>query len=236
LSRFLHRPDAKADPLVQSIALGLALQAAMLRLGGNGQDIAQWLADPPSAPAGKKAVIAQVQDIQRRRTALSPAWTALFSTRHDDDLGIVLPDYFWDTPPETTAKSTHQHATKKDSAGPWQGTPVCPGTVTGLAVIAKDGRDAEKLAALKQQYNAKLMLVFRYARPDTVEVFEQADAVLFCEGGVLSHACTVARDMALPAVTALGTGFFEAVKDAETLWLTVDGQAGTVAVLSGSGS
>jgi hypothetical protein len=52
---------------------------------------------------------------------------------------------------------------------------------------------------------------------------------LFAEGGVLSPACTVARERNIPSITGLGPGFFELIKASDKLWLNMDGSTATVA-------
>ena len=75
-----------------------------------------------------------------------------------------------------------------------------------------------------------LVLVFPTARPDTVNYFELASAVVFGAGGALCHACTIAREQNLTCVTALGGAFIKAMEEAKQrdLWLNVNGASGEV--------
>ena len=97
----------------------------------------------------------------------------------------------------------------------WQGLPVSPGRVQGVV-----GRE---------------ILLFRFARPNAVEKFEGASALLFSYGGVLSHACSVARERGIPAVTAIGPDL-EALVHARSLQgqlttVEIDAESGLVTLL-----
>lgn len=222
IARFLQKPDDGVDAIVQSLALGLALQSLMLRLGTDATSLAPWLANPDSAPARHRHVLQQMQQVQMRRTALSPAWKTLFpnAAQGGDE---TAPEFYWegqvpDVRPTESSDATH-----------WKGQPVSGGRITGLAVLPP--HDAATLAALRQQYNCPLMLVFRQARPQAVEHYAYAGAVLFAQGGVLSHACCVARETGLPAVTALGAGFYDALAARKQAWLRIDAATGDVELL-----
>lgn len=225
ISKFLQTSPTEGPPLARSLALGLALQFFILQLGKDSAQMGNWLAGSPPAPPRYRAVIATIQSLQLQRTALSSAWHALFPSLPDDMVSPPsLPAFFWDdqeppsAPPVPIAEKTEN----------WRGVSVCAGRCTGLAVIAASGRDLARLEALKAETNAPLILVFRNARPETTEVFSLASAVLFAEGGVLSHAATIAREMNLPALTSLGPDFFAYIKANEKIWLSLDADAATV--------
>ncbi len=227
ISKFLH---ATAPPdLAQSLALGIALQFFVLQLGQDSALMGDFLAGSRPTPPRYRRTIARIQEIQVRRTQLSGAWHELFPDRSDAPSPADLPSFFWnDDQPEATAAAPPVPETSSPEAQKWSGVSVCTGSCSGLAVIASDGRDHARLEALKAQSNAPLILVFRNARPETTEVFALASAVLFAEGGVLSHAATVAREMNLPALTGLGPDFFACVKANEKIWLSLDADAATV--------
>ncbi|MFH1158088.1 MAG: PEP-utilizing enzyme [Pseudomonadota bacterium] len=229
--RFLQRPGT-AD-IAESIALGLVLQALVMRFGRDERLLAGWLAGSIEVPKRYRKTVSQIQAVQMRRTRLSNVWRELFPDRPDS--GSVqenMPGHFWDAPPSGTARTKTSPASKTEHR---EGLSVCTGDVTGIAVPVTSNADAGGFPALKEKYKAPLVLVFRQARPETTEVFEHAGALLFAEGGILSHACTVARERNIPAVTALGGGFFsqisEAVQNGKTVWLSVEGGAGTVKVI-----
>jgi phosphohistidine swiveling domain-containing protein len=233
ISRFLNKGCEDLPKLVESLALGIALQASIMRLGNDQDKMAQWLSNIDTAPKQHRAVLQQIQRIQMRRTDISQCWRDVFTFSNEaDDERHILPEYFWDDdvpvmpenvvkPPELNVQQTR-----------WQGKSVCMGHVVGLAVAARPNIEPEVLKALKEEYNAPLILVFKNARPETVELFQYADAVLFGTGGVLCHACTVARDMQLPSITAIGADLFQQLHSNEDLvWLEIDGQSGTIGIV-----
>ena len=95
----------------------------------------------------------------------------------------------------------------------WLGLPVFPGIVEGEYSL---------------ESRAHTIHVFESARPQTVVHFEHARAVLYCQGGLLSHACSIARERGIPCITGLGSGFFAQVREKKWKTLAVDCAAGTV--------
>lgn len=210
----LMKKDFGGEALVESIALGLVMQSLMLRLGaGASQNLAKWLAGTETPPKSCVRIVMELQQVQMRRTALSPVWKNLLPAETGAEKN--LPEYFWNDAPAPVNAAATAHK------GPWKGLPVCAGQAAGRAVFIKSAKDAVLPAG-----GAPLVLVFRRARPDAVELYPRAAAVVFAEGGVLSHACVVAREMNIPCVTGLGADFFDAPRDGAIL--SVDGGAGTV--------
>ena len=226
ITRFRARMYNLPDSLPLSLALGIVMQSHMIRLGPQAAHLADYLAAPDSAPAHLRALVADLQALQMKRSALSPFWHAVLA-HAGDVIADDLPEFFWNEPPARTAV-----AASAAGQGLWKGLPVCAGAVTGLAVAMDRDVTLESLTALRARYNAPLVLVFRAARPQSVEFFPVAQALLFCEGGALSHACTIARDRHIPCVTALGTDLWARLTADRKLWLEVDGAAGTAAVLT----
>lgn len=226
IARFRQRIDGLPDSLPLSLALGLVMQSHMLRLGPHAARIADYLAAPESAPVSLRPLVADLQALQMRRTAMSSVWHDILPPGAGDVAPENLPEFFWDD--AVPAISVTAPAAAPPGNGPWKGTPVCPGAVTGLAVMMDRAVTAESLRALAAEYNAPLLLVFRAARPQSVEYFTSAHGLLFCEGGALSHACTVARSMNIPCITALGTGLWRRLENGERLWVAMDGLAGTL--------
>lgn len=222
-------PAGRDEKIIESTALGLGLQAIMQRLPKNTpQEFAAWLAAPDKAPITVRKTVMQIQGIQKRRTQLSGAWLELFPFRPARDYGPETPAMFWDAPPAEIKQAAA--APVVSTTTEWQGLPVCPGQVTGRAVVLKNA--AASLSALDP---ADLpVLVFARARPDTVELFPHASALLFAEGGALSHACTVAREQGIPCVTGLGHDFFQRMEDLsarEKVWIAIDGASGSVKII-----
>jgi len=230
LMRYVAQPDEARDPLVQSIALGFVLQGLVFRLGQDAAKLASWISGAAPIPAQLKSIVAQIQSVQVRRTALSPVWQRLFPHKGNADAELETVEWFWDRPPADDARHPQQVENILPLQRQWQGMPASAGHVMGVLVVVLDLHDMPNLAALRAKWNAPLVLLFRRARPETVAFFTQADAALFAGGGVLSHACTVAREMNLPSVTALGDAFFEyfAGMSSNHVWLEVDATAGTV--------
>ena len=250
-------PETQEEKLLESTALGLALQAIMLRLPKHEpRDLAQWLAAPDGAPPKLQQTIRQMQGIQKRRTQLSPAWFELFPKREGEE--PQGPAWFWDTPPsplplgEEGARRRREGEGTPSSGSPivteyphlptpaarapsspkgeerneWQGLPVCAGRVTGRAFMVRRLKDFTP-----PDFSDFPVLVFPKAKPETTEVFSHASALLFAEGGALSHACTIAREQGIPCITGLGLDFLAQLEDAcaqTTVFLTIDGEAGLV--------
>jgi phosphohistidine swiveling domain-containing protein len=225
ITRYLQIPHE--DSIAESLALGIAMQFLILRLGSKSKFLAQWLAAPPSAPPSFRKIVTEIQSIQLRRTKMSYVWLELFPGLQRKEDGEALPEFFWDDEIPRAVKAEVSEAT-----GEWKAMPVCAGKITGIAVIMNSKPDAESLRNLKSQYNAPLILVFRNGHPKTVEYFPLANALVFLQGGILSHACTVAREMNIPAVTAPAESFGEFLNTKEDkIWLEIDGAVGRIKAL-----
>jgi len=225
--------DEKAA-LAESLALGLCLQSLMLRLDAKARDhMAAWLANPSLIPAIHRRTFKYMQYIQLRRTQLSVVWQSLFKSQSGVSQDSSALPYFWDEPPTgggaSQGRAVHDAAVVTENA--FKGLPVCAGNISGMAVVmVTDAPPAEKPAD-------SCIFVFRHARPDTTQCFAMADAVLFANGGVLSHACVVAREQGVPCITGLGADFYAQMKNATgKVWLTIDGGTGDVRLIEGNGS
>jgi phosphohistidine swiveling domain-containing protein len=213
VARFVARRQSLPHTVAASLALGIALQALVLRLGTDAETMARWLADPGNAPRARRATLVQVQAIQLQRTAMAEVWRPFL--------------------PDRVADETSVGAVAESAVSGWQGMAVCAGVVTGRAYAWVPGcTDMEALRVQAQRDNAPLILVFRHARPDTVPFFAQADAVAFAQGGALAHACTMARAYGKPCVTAAGPPFYDFVAARPGLWLTLDGASGRLTPVS----
>ncbi|MEZ0260518.1 MAG: PEP-utilizing enzyme [Alphaproteobacteria bacterium] len=219
-------PVSSDEQLVESTALGLALQSIMLRLPAHTpQELATWLAAPDSAPQKVRRTVKEIQAIQKHRTLLSPAWEELFPHHLEPAHLKPAPAYFWDEPPKDVTVAPVQRAPIQND---WTGLPVCAGQVTGKAILVR--KVVSSLGALDPSDFP--VLVFPRARPETVELFPHASALLFAEGGAMSHACTVAREQGIPCITGLGPDFFQRLEEmGGSLWIAMDGAAGTVKII-----
>jgi phosphohistidine swiveling domain-containing protein len=229
-------PQENTAQLVESTALGIALQALLLRLPHHTpQEFARWLAAPDKTPLAVRKTMMQVQALQKRRTQLSSAWHRLFPPRAAalEEEMHALPESFWDEPPEQGPKPD---VVALDSlrAQAWTGLPVCAGQVTGMAVPV---RNLAGLPAMDDP-SAFPIFIFPRARPETVELFGAATGLLYAEGGALSHACTVAREQGIPCITGLGPEFLYKVEaqleKGKAVWLTMDGMTGEVTLVDTS--
>jgi phosphohistidine swiveling domain-containing protein len=103
-----------------------------------------------------------------------------------------------------------------------KGNPGSPGVVRGRAKVLRSLADAGKLERGD-------ILVSETTAPPWTPLFATAAAVVTDTGGILSHCAVVAREYAIPAV--VGTGMATArIHDGQ--WLEVDGNLGTVRILS----
>ena len=57
------------------------------------------------------------------------------------------------------------------------------------------------------------ILIFKRATPESTTYFSGAHAILYVEGGLLSHACCVARERNIACATRLGWGFLEELQN-----------------------
>ncbi|MDP2206945.1 MAG: PEP-utilizing enzyme [Alphaproteobacteria bacterium] len=223
--RLADRAAPDADDITESLALGLALQTLLMRLDAKtAARLPQYLAAPDTAPALHRKTFVWIQALQMRRTALSPAWHRLFADAQAADKPRKPPPFYWGdqapaAPPAGPAPVAQTNIFK--------GQPVCAGRVEAAAEIVTRLADTPPPRADKPVY------VFRYARPETTVYFPQAGALVFAQGGVLSHACVVARDMGIPCVTGVGEEFFTRMSTAGAgLRLAVDGSNGEVKIIS----
>lgn len=222
--RRLSAPDR--DPLVESLALGLAVQVLLMRLDAAAiAKMPQYLINPSAAPVMHRQTFSWLQELQMRRTALSPAWHQLFLDVPTSDAAPPAP-FFWDD--EAGVMLATPAAPSGNLGGLYHGQPVFAGRAQGPAEVIMRTEDNP------EPRNDRRIFVFRHARPETTVYFSQAGAVLYAHGGVLSHACVVARDMGVPCVTGLGDEFFEQVTAPENqpLVLSVDAASGNVKITS----
>jgi phosphohistidine swiveling domain-containing protein len=220
ITRFMNQRNLPDDKIAESLALGLCLQSLVMQLGSSAGRLAFWLAKPETTPSQFRRIVRQLQEVQVRRTGLSSAWNELFPKVHQAEAAPDnLPDFFWDAPPVVAPSKPVVSAGSDVKGLPASGGQAVGRAVTDMKNIPADG--------------SPLILVFRQARPETVELFGHAAGLIFAEGGVLSHACTVARERNIPAVTGVGTGFIDDLKSRAGAWVSIDGDTGMVKVVEG---
>ncbi len=115
---------------------------------------------------------------------------------------------------------TRELNTTKTAATGLHGTGVGDGAATGRAVVAHDANDA----ILRLEPGD--ILVARLTTPAYNAVLTYAGGLVVVEGGLVSHAAVIARELGLPTVI----GVADAMTILEGSIVTVDPAAGTVAV------
>lgn len=114
-------------------------------------------------------------------------------------------------------------------AGPGQvltGVPGCPGTVTGTARVILDPSDPLALEPGD-------ILIAPVTDPAWTPLFVPAAGVVVNVGAQVSHAIIVSRELGIPCVVSV-TGATEMIPDGATV--TVDGDAGTITIVSVDGT
>ena len=219
-------PKDGAAQIRESLMLGLAMQALMLRLPKHEpRELAGWLAGSLAPPARIRKIVESLQKIQARRTLLSKAWEELFPASRESS-SVTGAAWVWDDQGSTPVAasptpSSTAPAPGPATTGPWKGLPVHSGRHSGAAWLV-DLRNPGAPPA------SPFIAVFAQARPGAVEHYAGAAALVFAEGGVLSHACAVAREQGIPTVTAAGRSLIQALQANPGAWLTVDGSTGDV--------
>ena len=215
-------PELQAEKLVESLALGCAILGLTMRLPAKQQSLLQeGLTGSGTVPAAFRGVFTQIKQLQARRNILSSAWAQLFDqVKPADWVPDGLPQLFWGAPPETVENlgevlpAPVGATTSSDGIQPvalpaWRGITVAGlAAATGRALLVRSEAD---IAAVKEA-TEPLVLVFPLARPETVELFPYAVAVLYGEGGALCHACSIAREQNLLCITALGQDFVRTLR------------------------
>lgn len=210
------------DGIRESLALGIVLLSLTLRLPQHDQaTLAGWLVNPSDLKPAVRRTLQDIQKVQLRRTVLSQFWHEMFPPRTEETSQNNPIPYFWNEPDQAPLRAS----LAPSSLTSWRGLPVSGGTVTGRAVIV--GRDMAV-----PETSDPLIFIFARARPESTEFFSKAAAVVYAEGGALSHACTVAREQGIPCVTAAGRSLLTAIGEKEgSVWLSVDGTSGTVDII-----
>lgn len=218
-------PNNPQEAVTESLALGLCIVALTARLKGKQDDkLDVSLSRKENRPRGQQKTLDQIEALQRRRTRLSPAWLN-FCTGID---GLThVPPHYWNTPP--VLQSGNEHSEADIIPKSWKGLRVAGDEIVGKCRVITA---LKNLDLRDKGDHAPIIAVFARARPETVEIFPQIAAALYGEGGALSHAATIAREMNLPCITALGSDFVrhaeKLTQNGATLWVRVDPHSGTV--------
>lgn len=219
------------DDLIASLALGLAIQALSMELAAvDERELAGWLASPEAAPRKVRRSIQRILKLQHARGRLSGAWKAFFAPfnggagSHPAESGEA-PPHFWEDGSALLVPGNAAIVPNADE---------CPGPLafTGLPV-AGSGRIEGTLWLPRENPDScppDAIAVFRHARPEAVEIYDRVHGVLFAEGGLLAHACMVAREHGIPCITGLGPAFYALAKAQPHARIRMDASTGTVLI------
>lgn len=222
-------PETTDAQIAESLALGICLSALRQRLPAmSEEELANNLRAPEKLGSQHQKTIAQINRIQERRTALSDSWRTYFPEDRGAHDNQNAPAYFWNTAEYSPAPDTQADTKNKTE---WKGIGVSGRVVTGRAIILHSIKDMPQIT----KEDRPVIAIFPYARPETIEAFPQIDAVLYSTGGVLAHACVIAREQNMTCVTALGPDFIDYMvtrtSTDEKIWLNVDPQSGTINII-----
>lgn len=212
----------QGDALARSLALGLALLTLTQRLPAHTDaQLAAWLADPDTSPARVRGIVRMLQRIQGARGALQGRWREVYP-QAAPGAASPSPPWFWeDEDGARRAPAVEASPAAPAEAKAWKGLPVHPGLAQGEAWLVEIGHPPP----------ARGLLVFRHADPDATLAYGQATGLIFARGAPLSHACTVAREQRIPAVTGVGEGLIRHLEAADgPVRLKIDGGSGQVEV------
>jgi phosphohistidine swiveling domain-containing protein len=168
------------------------------------RQLAAWLQKPADAPRLARRTLRLLLELEKRRQELSSCWQGFFKSSLS---GFAV---------------TEAEASPEPQTVQWTGLAACAGTIEGNYRYL-----AEPYGPPPSQDQESVILIFGKARPETVSFFPGASAVLYAEGGLLSHACCVAREQGLPCVTALGRGFLASVRARPSGHLRLESTAST---------
>ncbi|MGE4233015.1 MAG: PEP-utilizing enzyme [Bacteriovoracia bacterium] len=198
-------PETNEDKIVESIVLALIIFSLTQRIKNrNASMFSEWMARPSVAPIFFRKDLNHIQNLQLRRTRLSSAWKEIFPDSNNN--GALEP-------------------TIESSQMEFIGVPVCYGSredtlIEGIPVIITASSLKSDVKAIREEIKNKpspRILVFNQAIPETTEVFDLGEGLLFCIGGTLSHACTIARERNIVSLTNLGRPFFTQAAKAKSI-------------------
>jgi phosphoenolpyruvate synthase/pyruvate phosphate dikinase len=111
----------------------------------------------------------------------------------------------------------------------WKGTIANPGKVKGKVKKIIGGSDSyDKLHQLIDEMNQGDILVADTTSPELIMACQKASAILTNQGGLLSHAAIVSRELNIPCIVGLGN-ITHMLKDGD--YIEVDATLGIVRIL-----
>ncbi len=210
----------------QSLALGIAQEILSLRLPRVGDaKLARWLIDPRRAPLSARRTLGQLLAVQKLRDNISFCWSGFFemnASEGDESVDsltdeVLVPEFFWQdalarTHPQATHSASEVLSADLGLQQRWSGVPICGGFAEGdfeyIDILSRSWREAGAL----NSGAGKKIFVFKSPRIETIEFFDHASGIVFIQGGLLNHTCSVVRERNIPCITQVGQSFFEAIK------------------------
>jgi phosphohistidine swiveling domain-containing protein len=210
----LHYSDDADSSRALSLALGICQQALIMRLPKHTPEtLARWIMAPLAAPAMARPTIFRLLSIQEQRDALASAWKNFFQVSSN------VPTH---SAPSHADEFSSVLSRERNS---WKGLPVSPGITDGEYLVVSAQTTAD--------ISMESILIFEKASPETVRLFAKAKGLVFVTGGVLSHACSVARERGIPCITGVGYGFLKELKRRQPKGLRINVEDGTVSFTNG---
>ncbi len=108
-----------------------------------------------------------------------------------------------------------------------QGTIANPGNVRGIARILHSN-NREETKYMRKDFKKGEILITEMTQPSVMDIASKASALVTDEGGMLSHAAIISRELKIPCI--VGTGMAtKIIKDGDRI--EVDAKAGSVKIL-----
>jgi len=108
-----------------------------------------------------------------------------------------------------------------------EGTPANPGKFSGIARILYAG-NMENLREVRKSFKKGEILITEMTQPNVMDIASKAGAVVTDEGGMLSHAAIISRELKIPCI--VGTHFATTlIKNGDKV--EVDANKGIVKIL-----
>lgn len=119
----------------------------------------------------------------------------------------------------------------KEKADIIEGVVASPGKVTAKArVLISDFNDFEKVALEVEKMEQGEVLVAETTSPEIILACKKASAIVTNQGGMLSHAAIVSRELGIPCVIGTKKDVLLNIKTGDTV--EVDADNGVVRILN----
>lgn len=168
---------------IDSITLALCMLILTLSLPKHDEQLlSDWLKNPSTAPHS----ILLISKILHLRTKISKAWDGYYkSDSNANEKQPVLPEYFWNNDFKVNTVNKIKFVSIVDTEG-----------LFNIQYVDS----SKSFHELNQTVSHPRAFVFKYATPEAVNYYQEADAIVFLNGGAFAHACVVAREMNKPCI------------------------------------